>query len=93
MPLDDKICEVLQGLMRPQLAQLTQPDQPAQTLGDFDVEQVRRMEALTARERLACHSLGAARAKEKLEQCRGVGDDQRRSRSSRTTCVGDLRPR
>ena len=61
---------------------------PANDLGDFDIDQVRRMKSMTATEQLPPDGLCRRRTQQHLDQRRGVDDDHRLSRSARTARTG-----
>jgi len=57
-------------------------------LGDFDIEQMRRVECLTRGEQATFHAFRCWRAEKDFKQSRGVDDDHARSRPARTASAG-----
>lgn len=91
VPLDQQSGEVLEGELGPMEAQLAQLHQPAQRLDDLDIEKLGGMEPLVGGKQPLAHASRPRRREEELEQRRGIGDDQRLSRSARNISVGDGR--
>ena len=93
MPLDHQISEVVERLLRACRGDCIQMHEPAQRLRNFDIEQMRSVEPFVGRQHAGCHALRPLRSEQELEDGGRIDDHQRLSRSSRTTSVGDTRPR
>ena len=93
MPLDEQSAIVIQRLRGARYRDLFELDEAAQGLSDFNVEQMGRVQTLV---RLQCdcsNRFRPVRAEQELQQRGGINDNQRRSRSERTTSVGETLPR
>lgn len=93
MPFDDEREIVVERLLRARGGDVSELDELTQALGDFDVEQVRSVQALYGSQRPRSYAVGTIGAEQKLEECGRIDDDQRPSRSERTTSAGECLPR
>ena len=84
VPPDGKADEIVEGCLGPLRFDLSRHRESANDLGDFDIEQVRRMESLGPIKQPAFDSFTQWRPQQNLQQSRGVNDDHRLSRSWRT---------
>lgn len=92
VPLDDEVLKIVESLLGAFRRDVFELNQPPQRLSDLYIEQMRRMQPFIGRKEPRAELRRAPGAKQKLEQRRGVDDDQRRSRSARTTPAGDVLP-
>lgn len=92
MPLDKQQAEILEGLHRALQADVPAEGKTPQALRDFHVYKVWRMEPFGWTERTGSNGVGPASQKHQLDGGRRVQDDQRESRSSRSTRVGEILP-
>ena len=87
-------CDVVfEGLLASSSADFLEMHQAAQSLRDFDVYQVGRVETLCRNQCPLLHLDTFVGAKQELEYGRRINDNQRESRSARTMSVGDILPR
>ncbi len=93
MAVDDQRSEIIERLLRARHAQVVELDEAAQSLRDLHVEQMRCMQPLVGRQCPHRDAFRPTGSKQQLEQGGGIDDDQRVSRSARTTSVGDVLPR
>jgi hypothetical protein len=89
VPVDAECGVVLKCLLCTSGRNVTELREAAQRFRDFDVEQVRSVMPLFGSQHEHRHALAAIGSEQQLEKRRRVDDDQRPSRSSRTTSVGD----
>lgn len=92
MALDDQACEIFEGLLRAPRIDVLQPNQTAQSLNNFDVEQMRSVQPLVRRKCPRAYPVRAGGPEKKLEQRRRIDDNQRPSRSARTASAGTVLP-
>ena len=67
--------------------------QAAQSLRDFNIYQMGRMETLSSNQCPLLDLDTFVRTKQELEYGRRINNNQRESRSARTMSVGDIAPR
>jgi len=80
-----KISQVGESLSAALVADLAGCRIAADHMGDFDIEQMRRVERLSPVEQPSFHRFRCRRAEQHFDDSRGVDDDHWRSRSARTT--------
>ena len=90
--LDPQIAEVLESLVGAMARQVIALHQTAQRVGNFNIDQVRGVQALLGTQSPCHQARGARRLQQNYKHGRGVDHDQRPSRSSRSTAVGVVDP-
>lgn len=84
---------VVESLLPSSSVDLLEMHQAAQSLRDFDIYQLGRVESLFRNPCPPLHLDTFVRAKQELECSRRIDHCQRESRSERTMSVGDILPR
>jgi len=90
MAANVEIDKVMQCLLRSVGTYVASPYQASESLSDFDVQQMRRMECVVAVEQPRLDSRAEWGLEEKLQQGRRIDDDHARSRSSRMTMAAGV---
>ncbi len=84
VPLDPQAPEIFDGLGRSALAQIATQNESAQRLCYLDVNQVRRMQGRSAGKQQIIQGRGLGCPEKEVQYRRGIGNDQRASRSARS---------
>jgi hypothetical protein len=88
IPFQREAAEQREGLLRAFRLNIAAPHIAAQHLRNFQIHQVRHVEAWLPGEALM-HLVRVSRLEQQLQHSRRVDDDQRASRSARTASAGD----
>lgn len=90
--VDQELPQVRQRLSRTLWLDFLSMHETSQYMGDFDIDKMRSVQALCRIQRSTFDAFGPGGLQQQLNGRRSVEDNQRVSRSSRSTSVGDSLP-